>query len=141
MSIGVWASGCSAGIRIAKCSPSAANNVYKIGYPAKLSFVTLVCQKHGPQAVAVLRHLRAIGCIEFGLGATTVLPDGIDDAETRELLNGLAADGIVKQERSEPPPSRDGDLGRMMSRLSATRMWYVFPAMESAVDEVLGWFR
>lgn len=100
-------------------------------------------ERHGQNAIILLRHLRAVGKITFDLGNEPNLPAGIGADATQKILTALKVDSIVEEELVYPPPvSVDPNSPRAMIEKifyhSRTKhVWRIIPEMVDTIDELL----
>jgi hypothetical protein len=110
----------------------------------RLDTAKAAVEKHGTDAVIILRHLRAVGKITFAYPDTPNLPSGMDKDQATKVLKALKVDSIVEEETIAPPYERSevggqaGALFAKMQRSANTKhIWQIIPQMESAVDALL----
>jgi hypothetical protein len=100
----------------------------------RFQIVKTSAEKHGEGALRLLRHLRIVGKMIFQAGGP-ILPPGMSQSITQELLKVLRLECIVEQEDITPVPSEP--LHNMLNIVGHKRVWRIIPEMEEAVDELL----
>jgi hypothetical protein len=102
--------------------------------PSEECYVQMVrdaVTRHGDRVVTLLRHLKLMGAIVFGFGATPSLPDGMNHSETLELLKLLKAEKIVYDEFVPV------DMSSPLTRMMTPAIWRISPGIEPLLDEIL----
>ena len=87
--------------------------------------------RHGDRVVTLLRHLKLMGEIVFGVGAAPSLPDGMNHSETLELLKLFKVEKIVYNELIQV------DRSSPLARILAPCIWRISPGIEPLLDEIL----
>jgi hypothetical protein len=82
-------------------------------------------EKHGDDAIKILRHLRTLGKMVFEMGGP-ILPSGIDSPRALQILRILKKEGIVESEEIPLTGSRGNKT-----------LYRITSEMESAIDDLL----